>query len=102
MEVPSTPENMLNLSSMSPQITNAHSLISRLQDNNILFISQGHNDQGQDALYVSAWPEQSTPQEIVLGEISFGASGVSILAKSYSAHMPGLFLQAAKFLLQAP
>jgi len=100
MEVPSAPENVLSLSSMSPQITNAHTLISRLQDNNILFISQGHNDQGQDALYVSAWPEHT--QEIVLGEISFGASGVTILAKSFSAHMPGLFLQAAKFLLQAP
>ena len=39
VEVPTSPENVLMLPSMSPQITNAHSLINRLQDNNILFMS---------------------------------------------------------------
>jgi hypothetical protein len=66
-------------------------------------MSQCQNDQGQDALYVYCQPEGGRPEEVVVGEISISLTGGGIMlqAKSFSGHMPSLFLQAAKFLLTA-
>lgn len=102
MEVPSNPENYLQLPSMSSQISNAHAMITRLQDNNIFFMSQGQNEHGQDALYVYAVPEGSIKQEeSVVGEISISMldGGITVQAKSMAPYMSGLMLQAVKFVL---
>ena len=92
-------ENFLTLSNMSPQVGNAHSLITRLQDHNIMFMSQGQNSEGADALYVYAVPERQ--DEVVIGEISISMGGIVVQAKSRAPHMVPLFLQTLSFLLSA-
>jgi len=75
-EVPSRPDMYFTVPNMSSQINNAQSMISRLQDNNIYFMSHSKNDQGLDSLYVYAITERSG--ELVVGEITIGQSGVVI------------------------
>jgi Beta2-adaptin appendage, C-terminal sub-domain len=93
-EVAGTPENLLTIPSMSPQVSNAHSMITRLQDNNVFFMNQGVNDQGQDALYVFCQPEGGRPEEAVVGEISISMAGggITLQARSFAGYMPSLFL----------
>jgi hypothetical protein len=89
---------------MSPQLSTAHALISRLQDHQIFFLSQGTSDTGQDALYVYAQADGSGKQEdLVVAEITISMldGSVNVKAKSPAPYMSGLFLQASKFLLSA-
>jgi Beta2-adaptin appendage, C-terminal sub-domain len=76
-------------------------LISRLQDHNIFFMTQGTNQHGQDALYVYCTPTNLA--DLTIGEISINMmdGSVTVIAKSKAGYMPALFLQAAKFLLSA-
>ena len=100
-ESPLQPENTLTIPKLSTQLQNAHSLITRLQDHQIFFLSQGQNSMGQDCLYVYCTP--TGIEEMVIGEISINVmdGSVTVLAKSKAGYMPPLFLQAAKFLLSA-
>ena len=89
---------------MSPQLSTAHALISRLQDHNIFFLSQGTSSEtGQDALYVYAQADGSGRQEdVAVAEIVIGTdASVTVRAKSPAGYMAGLMLQAMKYLLSA-
>jgi hypothetical protein len=74
-------------------------MITRLQDNNISYMTQGQNDEGADALYVYGVPEKQ--DEVVVGEITISMGGVVVQAKSKAEHVIPLFLQSMNFLLSA-
>ncbi|CDW71914.1 ap-1 complex subunit beta-1 isoform x3 [Stylonychia lemnae] len=95
--IPSQPDNYFTVASMSPQVSNAHAMISRLQDNGVYFMNQGTNENGFDALYVYAVPVKQ--DEVVVGEISISSTGVVLQARSPAKHMVLLFLQSMNFLL---
>lgn len=74
-------------------------MINRLKDNNIHFMSQGKNDQGQDCLYVYGKTERQ--DELVIGEIAINGNQVMLQTRSRQEYLIPLFQQSLSFIISA-